>query len=132
MIELERAREFLEGAEVAEREGLYNVCAVCCYAAIYWAARAAVVHVKGGREWDWSHGGLRRVFSLELVKKGGLLPEWTGRRMEEAYHVRNIALYETGEVTPKRARRLLRWAREFVEAVEGVMGSEGLQAEGSG
>mgnify|MGYP000471632145 CR=1 FL=1 len=41
MIELERAREFLEGAEVAEREGLYNVCAVCCYAAIYWAARAA-------------------------------------------------------------------------------------------
>ena len=63
---LERAKEYLAGAELAEENGLFNACALCCYAAMFWAAIAALAR-EGFKRDEWNHGGLRETFSIELI-----------------------------------------------------------------
>jgi uncharacterized protein (UPF0332 family) len=39
---LVRAHEFLQGADLAIKNDWWNVCTICSYAALFWAARAAL------------------------------------------------------------------------------------------
>lgn len=66
---LERAREFLGAAEGALEDGRLNACALCCYAALFWAAIAAL-EPQGFKREEWSHGALKVTFTNELIKRG--------------------------------------------------------------
>ncbi len=52
---LERAKEFLQVAELAMEKGLHNGCAANCYYAFLWAANLAMKHA-GFKQQKWSHG----------------------------------------------------------------------------
>ena len=117
---LARAKEFLSGAELALAQGLFNVCASCCYYALFWAAIAALTR-EGFKREEWSHGGLKQEFTLQLIKKRGLYPEEFGTWLTEAYQLRNAAHYEREGAGTKKTTRLLERTRRFVAQVEGVI-----------
>ncbi|MCX7967355.1 MAG: hypothetical protein N3B10_02570 [Armatimonadetes bacterium] len=70
---LSRATDFLESAEVCWSNGKLVGCALCCYAAMFWAAIAALMHV-GVRKEKWAHGDLQQQFGLYLIRKYHMLP----------------------------------------------------------
>ncbi len=41
---LTRAEKFLQCAEYAAQSNLFNACAICSYAALFWATRAALAY----------------------------------------------------------------------------------------
>ena len=117
---LERAREFLRLAELALENGLYNGCAVCCYAVLFWAAIAALEH-QGFKQPAWSHGGLKQKFTHELIRKRHIYPKVFGTWLVDAYDLRTLAHYKDRDVGVKETRRLLDHTREFVAKVEEVV-----------
>lgn len=116
---LAKAREYLRGAEFSLSENLPNVCATCCYYAIFWAAITALER-EGFRQKEWSHGGLRDTFSMELVKRRQKYQTYFARLIRESYELRRIAHYELSGVSEKSARRMLGHAQEFIIRVEEV------------
>jgi len=119
-MDLARAKEFLSGAELALAHGLFNVCAACCYYAMFWAAIAALAR-EGFKREEWSHGGLKQEFTLQLIKKRGLYPGEFGTWLLDAYILRDAAHYKQQGVPVKKTRRLLEHARQFVIKVEEVI-----------
>jgi len=95
---LERAKEFLKAAEMALDADYHHAAALCAYAAMFWAAIAALEKVGICQE-RWSHGGLKNAFRDELVRK------------------RHDAHYQRVEISVKKARRAVSHAREFVNAI---------------
>jgi uncharacterized protein (UPF0332 family) len=117
---LARAQEFLRLAELALANELYNGCAVCCYAALFWAAIAALEH-QGFTQREWSHGGLKQTFTHELIQRRHLYPKAFGTWLVDAYDLRTLAQYKPKDVGTKETRRLLHHTREFVMTVEEVV-----------
>jgi len=117
---LEKARNLLSGAEACWQGESLEGCALCCYAAMFWAAIAALEHF-GIRQIEWTHGGLQNRFGLECIKKRKIFPERFGDYLTRGYRLRTRAHYEREEVSRKEAERLLWHAREFVQAVKEVL-----------
>jgi uncharacterized protein (UPF0332 family) len=117
---LARAQEFLQLAELALANELYNGCAVCCYAALFWAAIAALEH-QGFTQREWSHGGLKQTFTHELIQRRHLYPKAFGTWLVDAYDLRTLAQYKPKDVGTKETRRLLHHTRAFVMTVEEVV-----------
>ena len=117
---LERAKEYLRGAEACWSGDSLAGCALCCYAALFWAAIAVLAHI-GVKQSEWSHGGLHQRFSLELIKKRHLVPGKFGGYMGHAYDLRTQAHYELQEIGRKEMERILRHTREFVQKTEEVI-----------
>ena len=117
---LARAKEFLSGAELALAQGLFNVCASCCYYALFWAAIAALTR-EGFKREEWSHGGLKQEFTLQLIKKRGLYPEEFGTWLTDGYNLRREAHYKQQGAPVKKTRRMLEHASRFVMKVEEVI-----------
>lgn len=70
---LERAKEFLQVAELAMEKRLHNGCAANCYYAFLWAASLAMKHA-GFKQQKWPHVGLRASFNEELIHKRHIYP----------------------------------------------------------
>jgi uncharacterized protein (UPF0332 family) len=121
MTALEKAQNLLVGAEACWQIQSFESCALCCYAAMFWAAIAALEHF-GIRQEEWTHVGLQNRFGLECIKKRKAFPERFGDYLTRGYRLRTRAHYELEEVSYKEAERLLRHAREFVQAVKEVLG----------
>jgi uncharacterized protein (UPF0332 family) len=77
MTALEKAQNLLTGAEACWQGQSMEGCALCCYAAMFWAAIAILEHF-GIKQTEWSHGGLRNRFGLELIKRCRVLSERFG------------------------------------------------------
>lgn len=99
----------------------HHAAAVCAYAAMFWAAIAALTQV-GVRRERWSHGGLWAAFRDELVRKRRVYPEKFAMWLTEAYELRSDAHYDPVIVPVKKVRRLVTHAQEFVTAVKEVIG----------
>ncbi len=121
MTALEKASQLLTGAEARWQNQSLEGCALCCYAAMFWAAIAALEHF-GIRQAEWSHGGLQNRFGLECIKKRKVFPKPFGDYLTRSYRLRCRAHYERDEVSRKEAERLLQQAREFVHAVKEAIG----------
>jgi len=121
MTALEKAQNLLVGAEACWQSQSFEGCALCCYAAMFWTAIAALEHF-GIRQKEWTHGGLQNRFGLECIKKRKVFPERFGDYLTRGYRLRTRAHYELEEVSHKEAERLLRHAKEFVQAVKEVFG----------
>ena len=91
-IAMERAREFLRVAEISLEQGFYNACASNAYYAMFWATIAALAH-QGFKQTEWSHGGLREIFSRELIVKRRIYPAKFGEWLKVAYKLRDSAHY---------------------------------------
>jgi uncharacterized protein (UPF0332 family) len=120
MTALEKAQNLLAGAEACWQGQSMEGCALCCYAAMFWAAIAILEHF-GIKQTEWSHGGLQNRFGLEIIKRRKIFPERFGDYLKRGYRLRCQAHYERYELSRKEAERLLRQAGEFVQAVKGVL-----------
>ncbi|MFN3420768.1 MAG: HEPN domain-containing protein [Armatimonadota bacterium] len=119
---LERAKQFLKSAEACWREEALAGCALCCYAAMFWAAIAVLMHVGLTARKKWKHGDVWQLFGLEIVKKRQLVPERLGEWLEDAYDLRNDAQYNLeAELSRKKVERTLRHAREFIAEIDKVI-----------
>jgi uncharacterized protein (UPF0332 family) len=119
-IAMERAREFLRVAEISLEQGFYNACASNAYYAMFWAAIAALAH-QGSKQTEWSHGGLREIFSRELIVKRRIYPAKFGEWLKVAYKLRDSAHYSLEGAGTKETRRIFQHALEFVKTVEEVV-----------
>jgi uncharacterized protein (UPF0332 family) len=119
-IAMERAREFLRVAEISLEQGFYNACASNAYYAMFWAAIAALAH-QGFKQTEWSHGGLREIFSRELIVKRRIYPAKFGECLKVAYKLRDSAHYSLEGAGTKETRRIFQHALEFVKTVEEVV-----------
>ena len=119
-IAMERAREFLRVAEISLEQGFYNACASNAYYAMFWAAIASLAH-QGFKQTEWSHGGLREIFSRELIVKRRIYPAKFGEWLKVAYKLRDSAHYSLEGAGTKETRRIFQHALEFVKTVEEVV-----------
>ncbi len=117
---LERAKEFLQTAELALERGLYNGGAANCYYALFWIAILAMTHA-GFKQEKWSHDGLRQKFNEELVHKRHIYPPQFTSWLSDAYSERLKAHYKIQGASVTRAKRLLTHTREFFAKVEEII-----------
>jgi uncharacterized protein (UPF0332 family) len=116
---LDRAKEFLQVAELAMEKGLHNGCAANCYYALFWTALSAMKR-EGFKQEKWSHDGLRQKFNIELIHKRHIYPPQFFTWFSDAYEERLKAHYRIDGAGAKRSKRLLAHAREFIAKVEEV------------
>ena len=90
---LVRAKEFLQCADYAVQNEYFNACAICSYAALFWAARAALAR-EGSRQPTWGHSELRSKFTQELIKSREFYPRNFGTWLSDAFVLRNAAQYD--------------------------------------
>jgi uncharacterized protein (UPF0332 family) len=120
MTALEKAQNLLAGAEACWQGQSMEGCALCCYAAMFWAAIAILEHF-GIKQMEWSHGGLRNRFGLELIKRRRVLSERFGEYLGFAYRLRDKAHYGREELSRRDVEKLLAYTRQFVQAVSEVI-----------
>ena len=113
---LERVKEFLKAAEMALDADCHHAATLCAYAAMFWAAIAALALV-GVRRKKWTHGGLKDAFRDELVRRRQVYPDRFVLWLSEAYELRCDAHYDPITLPVKKVRRLVAHAKEFVETV---------------
>jgi uncharacterized protein (UPF0332 family) len=117
---LARAREFLHCAEYAVQNNYINGCAICSYAALFWAARAALAY-EGMDRPNWQHSELRSRFTDELIKNRSRYPPKFGGWLSIAYGSRNAAQYLYDPPKVKKVRRMLNHVKEFIPRIEEVI-----------
>jgi len=117
---LARAKEFLQGAEYAVQNNHFNICAICSYAALFWAARAGLAY-EGFDRPTWEHHELRSKFTEELIKNRARYPKNFGTWLVDAFVLRNAAQYQLRHPKTKEVRRMVYHAKEFIKKIEEVL-----------
>jgi uncharacterized protein (UPF0332 family) len=117
---LARAKEFLQGAEYTVQNNCFNVGAICSYATLFWAARAALAH-EGFDQPTWEHSELRSRFTEKLIKNTERYPPNFGSWLSKAFVLRNSAQYNFLPPKVKEVRRMVAHAREFIQKTEEVI-----------
>jgi len=117
---LARAKEFLRGADFAMQNNCFNVCAICSYAALFWAARAGLAY-EGFDHPTWEHHELRSKFTEELVMNRHRYPTSFGSWLVKAFTLRNAAQYHFGHPKAKEVKRMVNHAKEFIQKIEEVI-----------
>lgn len=117
---LTRAEEFLQCAEYAAQSSLFNACAICSYAALFWAARAALAY-EGLDRPTWAHSELRSKFTEEFIKNRKRYPANFGTWLSDAFGLRNDAQYDYRQPKTKKMRRMVSHAREFIHQIKKVI-----------
>ena len=117
---LRKARESLDGAESEATDGRFNNCANRCYYACYQAAVAALMQAgvrTPGTRGQWSHEYVPAQFAGLLIQRRKLYPSSLRDALARTRAMRQIADYEDKMIPREQAERLVRRAREFVDAV---------------
>jgi hypothetical protein len=73
---LNRANDFVAGAEASFNAGALASCALCCYAAAFWA-QITVLERLGTKQREWRHNELWRVLVWRQSKSGTFLAHRT-------------------------------------------------------
>jgi uncharacterized protein (UPF0332 family) len=116
-MELDRAQESLQAAQLCLQEGFVNSAASRAYYAMFQAAQLAL-ETEGFRRTTWSHPGLQASFTSELVHRRKRYPAVLRDYLSTGLAVRQVADYGRSGVSQKIAQRLVRRAAAFVVAVE--------------
>lgn len=125
LAEWNRARRSLRSAEVLTREGYYEDAVSRAYYAVLHAAKASLqVHDVAAA----SHAGVKRLFSLHLIRSGELESEWAGY-LGEGQEDRLAADYDA-EVNFSRHEAELEChrSREFLNRIERYLQTRGFAA----
>ncbi len=117
---IEKAQESLHAAQICYDGRLYNSTANRAYFAMFQAAIVALerigVRPKGEQ---WSHENLQAGFAAEMIHRRKSYPHHFARYLPNAMRLRHQADYRSTSVSKAQAERVLRWATEFVQRVEG-------------
>ncbi len=114
---LERAQEAVEAARLCLREGLAHSATSRAYYGMFWAAQLALSSI-GIRRSEWSHPALQASFVTELIRRRKTYPAILGQQLNRALQMRLDADYHEPGVSRSRASAAVRWAEEFLSAVE--------------
>ncbi|MBI4772404.1 MAG: HEPN domain-containing protein [Chloroflexi bacterium] len=118
-MQIEKARESLQAAEMCFGERLYNSTANRAYYAMYQAAVVALERTGyRPRGETWSHEGVQSTFATELTRRSKRYPAALAQHLSDGLFLRNRADYTEISLSQVQARRILRWAQEFIEALE--------------
>lgn len=117
---LEKAEESLAGAASEFTNGRYNNCAnrsyYACFLAAIHALQRAGIEPRGEQ---WGHAFVQAQFVGELINRRKLYPATLRDVLRNGLALRRVADYEADRVSQVRAERMLRRARELVEAIGG-------------
>jgi uncharacterized protein (UPF0332 family) len=119
-MELARAVESLQAAELCLREGLVNSAASRAYYAMFQAAQVAL-EAGGLVRSEWSHRGVQASFNQELIQRRKLYPRAFRDYLIAALTVRQAADYGESGISAKVARRQVQRATTFVRKVGEVI-----------
>lgn len=119
-MELARAVESLQAAELCLRAGLVNSAASRAYYAMFQAAQVAL-EAAGLVHSQWSHKGLHASFSQELIQRRKLYPRALRDYLPLAFAVRRRADYGESGVSAQVAQRQVHRTTVFVQRVEEVI-----------
>ena len=116
---LEKAKESLQAAELCYDQKLYNSVANRAYYAMFQAA-VVILEEEGfqPKGENWTHAAVPGVFALELTRRRKIYPHHLVQYLSDGLFIRNQADYEDANVSAAQARRMLRWAQEFVRQDE--------------
>lgn len=119
---LARADRALETASLVADHGDFDRAASTAYYAMFYAARAALIHVgQPERALGKTHSGMVSAFSQYLVKPGLIEPRFRTAFSFELNR-RILADYEEGGVDSGGAAEAVANARDFVAAVSQLVG----------
>ena len=116
-MELERAQESLQAAELCLQAGWVNSAVSRAYYAMFQAAQVAL-EMAGFTRMVWSHPGLQATFTTELIHRRKVYPATFRDYLASGLVVRQAADYGRAGVSQKIAQRMVRRAAMFVDAVE--------------
>jgi uncharacterized protein (UPF0332 family) len=115
-VELDRAREALEAAQLCLERNLDHSAASRAYYAMFWMAQHVLTQY-GVRRSEWSHSALQASFVNELIRRRKLYPALLGQHFNRALQLRLDADYRPRGISQRQATQVVRWAQEFVAAL---------------
>jgi uncharacterized protein (UPF0332 family) len=118
-MQLTRAVESLQAAELCLREGLVNSAASRAYYAMFQAAQVAL-EAQGLVRTEWIHKGLHASFNQELIQRRKLYPRAFRDYLIAALIVRQAADYEESGISAKIDQRQVQRATTFIQKIEEV------------
>ncbi len=116
-MDVERAKESLQAAELCLQAGYVNSAVSRAYYAMFQAAQVAL-ETAGLTRATWGHSVLQAVFTTELIARRKMYPAVFRDYLSTGLRIRQAADYGAPGVSQKVARRVLRRATAFVTAVE--------------
>lgn len=119
-MELERAKESLQAADLCLEHNLVNSAVSRAYYAMFQAAQVAL-EAEGFARLEWSHRGMQSSFNHQVIHKKKLYPRVFVSYLTFALTVRQAADYGEPGTSVRIARRQVRRARVFIETVEEVV-----------
>src|SRR5262245_2682831 len=118
-MDLVRALESLQAAELCLRADLVNSAVSRAYYAMFQAAQVAL-EAAGLVRSEWSHKALHASFNQALIHRRKLSPRELRDYLTSALTVRQAADYGEAGISMRIAQRQVRRAVTFVQAVEEV------------
>lgn len=116
-MEMTKAEESLQAADLCYSQGLYNSSANRAYYAMFQAAQVALA-AAGFTRSEWSHAGLHATFANELTRRRKQYPATLARDLTIVQELRHTADYRDHDLSQRQAARALRKAREFINTVK--------------
>ena len=116
-MEMAKAAESLNAAELCYAQGFYNSSANRDYYAMFQAAQVAL-ETAGFMRPEWSHAGLHAMFANELTRRRKQFAPVLARDLPIVQELRHTADYRNHHLSARQATRALSKAREFVQAIK--------------
>lgn len=117
---LQKARAFLQDAQLCVDHGRYDSAVSRTYYAMFRAAIALLEH-HGDVRPGWNHGRLEQALRRRMVRESGLVQDGDVRELRSVYALRVIADYRDCPITLQEAQTSLDVAYRFVTKIEGVI-----------
>ena len=116
-MEMAKAAESLNAAELCYAQGFYNSSTNRAYYAMFQAAQVAL-ETAGFMRPEWSHAGLHATFANELTRRRKQFAPVLARDLPIVQELRHTADYRNHHLSTRQATRALSKAREFVQAIK--------------
>jgi len=112
-----KAEQSLAGAESEFANSRYDNCANRCYYGCFQAAIAALIREAIEPSGQWSHAFVQARFAGDLIARRKRYPSELRDTLARLLFLRQLADYNTQQVSEAQAGRAIRNARRFMEAI---------------
>jgi|RhiMethySRZTD1v2_1073278.scaffolds.fasta_scaffold420158_2 uncharacterized protein (UPF0332 family) len=120
---LQKARAFLQDAQLCVDHGRYDSAASRAYYAMFRAAIGLLEHYGDVRP-GWNHGRLEQVLRRRMVSGRSLLHSGDVNELKGVYTLRITADYDDRQITAQEAQVCLANALRFITQIERIISHE--------
>ncbi len=120
---LQKARAFLQDAQLCMDHGRYDSAASRAYYAMFRAAIGLLEHYGDVRP-GWNHGRLEQVLRRRMVSGRSLLHSGDVDELKGVYTLRITADYDDRQITAQEAQFCLANALRFITQIERIISHE--------